>query len=123
MADQEAKKILSGVWGSSDAAQRMNPEEAGIDRRVGWHVGYEQPGSGSEPEREVVTQRWREIDGWAAHHMRTGGYHEYDAEVDYFQWARCIVEGHKYYCVEANGPALGNAVSPTTPGQQVWRLY
>lgn len=123
MADTEAKKILDGIWASDPSAAKFDPEDVGIDRATGYPVIYSQIGSGFEPEREVYNQRNGEWDGWAAHHMRTGGYHEYDVEVDYAQWARSTVEGHKYVASIANGPSLGNATDPTTPGQVVWTLY
>ena len=95
----------------------------GIDRADGWTEGYEQIGSGLEPEGPVWNQRWRELGGWAAENMRTGGLKGWDPDVNYLQYARAAVGLSKYAATVATGPAHGNTTDPLTPGQQVWRLY
>ena len=123
MADAQAKKILGKLWASGVNAARFAPEDIGLTRTTGWPVAYEQIGSGFEPEREIFNQRFREIDGWAGHNMRTGGAHEWDVDINYYQYARAYVDVHKYVALVATGPKHGNAVHPETPGQNIWRLY
>ena len=45
--DAEAKKLTP--W--ADSGDRQDPEDAGLDREIGWTVAYEQAGSGNSPER------------------------------------------------------------------------
>ena len=123
MADTQAKKILGHVWASGVSAARFDPGDVGIVRVAGWSVAYEQIGSGFEPEREIFNQRFRELDGWAEHNMRSGGSHEWDSDINYYQYARAYVGLHKYVALVATGPRVGNQVHPEEPGNAVWRLY
>lgn len=123
--DAEARKIIGNVWASADAADRENPEDLGISRRVGWPVSYEQVGTGDEPERTIFNQRFREWDGIFELKMRMGGVMPWNEGINYFQWARAIgSDGQKYMALRATGPAHGNAIAPTEDEREtVWRLY
>lgn len=122
MADQESRKILPGEWASAETAVRTDPEDVGIDREQGWDERYEQPGSGFEPELGVVNQRFRELDGWAREHIRSGGVLQYDPDIDYLQGAVVGVGRSKYSALVANGPATSNVTTPGTD-DTVWLLY
>lgn len=123
MADSESRKVIGNLWASGATADRQDPEDVGITRTAGFNLPYEQIGSGSEPERTVFNQLFRELHGWMEENIRTGGVKPYDALIDYYQYARVAVGASKYVALVANGPALGNTVSPTASGQQVWRIY
>ena len=84
---------------------------------------YEQIGSGVYPERTGFNQKHREWDSWAVDNMRFGGVKPYDADINYFQFARCTVGLHKFVALVANGPALGNTTHPQAANQSIWRLY
>ena len=49
--DEAAKVVTSTPW--ADQGDRSNPEDVGLNRLDGWTLGYEQRGSGLEPERPV----------------------------------------------------------------------
>ena len=116
--DDEAKKIEQ--WASGGA--RSLPEDEGIDRGVGWDVRYEQKGSGAEPEREVWNQLLRELTGQAVE-INARGVLQWDAELDYRQYAFVVGSGGKLHVSNvATGPATGNAEDPTSGGS-VWRVY
>ena len=123
MVDTQAKKILAGgIWASADAADRVDPEDVGISRTEGWRLAYEQIGSGFEPEREVVNQKFREWDGFTVDVARQGILF-WDADIDYVRYAFVAKGEHIYVANLANGPNTGNATDPDDSGQQVWRLY
>ena len=123
MADTESRKLLTGVWASGSTADREDPVDVGITRTAGFDLRYEQIGSGAEPERTVVNQKFREWSGWGVDNIRRGGVKPWDALVDYYQHARVAVNMSKYRATVATGPATGNATDPTTTGQTVWELY
>ena len=127
MADSEAIKILGNVWASDAGADRMDPEDVGINRLHGWPAAYEQIGSGAEPEREVWNQRWRELDGYFAEKMVLGIL-PWDPRIDYVHTAEAASfatgsDAKIYVTVRPSGPAGGNSTDPTAPGQNAWRIY
>ena len=115
--------MTGGVWASSSTAVRLDPEDVGIDRTEGWSESYEQIASELEPELGVWNQRYRELDSWATENTRTGGLKQFDADIDYLQYARCGLGLLKYVARVATGPATGNAIRPDATGQQAWLLY
>ena len=121
MADTEAKKILTGLW--ADSGDRTDPDDTSLtpslDRDDGWTSSFS-ASNGETPRRKVVNQRFRELDGAASDAMRYGGVYPYDAEINYFQHARCSVGAVEYRATVANGPATSNATNPTTSSQTVW---
>lgn len=118
MVDVQSRKI--GLW--ADTGDRADPETLGLDRGLGWTVGYEQQGSGLLPERLVFNQLLRELSGWAMDRM-TQGIPTWDAGIDYTQHAFVTHLGMVYVSDEATGPATGNPVAPNAAGQTTWRLY
>ena len=107
----------------AENGDRQDPEDAGIDRTVGWDVSYEQIGSGNFPEREVFQELVFEIT--SAHvDRREQGLYSWDGEVDYL---------HPVYVMGSDrilrrsladsGPNSGGAIDPTTPGQTAWEVY
>ena len=127
MVSQPYKELLSdGVWASGANADRQTPEDAGLVREDGFHVGYEQPGSGDSPERPVFNQRELEHDA-ALVDIAATGVLAYDADLDYrpVADAACFVTTASglYRTTILTGPTFGNATDPDTPGQTVWRLY
>ena len=117
MADTEVKKFINDIWASDSTAERVDPEDVGITRTVGWPEAYEQIGSGSEPERLVWQQKSREWDGGFAERTRYGALIPWDATINYYQFARVGSGIHKYISTVATGPAHGNATDPATSGQ------
>ena len=120
MAGSEAKKILTGLW--ADSGEREDPEDVDLVRVMGWPVSYEQIGSGKEPERTVVNQRFRELDGFASDVIHYGIL-PYDAEIDYYKHAFVVAGGNVHVSLEPNGPATGNVTDPDDSDQSVWRIY
>ena len=122
MADTEAKKILTGLW--ADSGDRTDPDDAtlspALSRTTGWPSSFSAP-DGNTPRRRVMNQKFREFDGAASDALRFGGPYPYDAEVNYYQHARCTVGANEYRAVRANGPdETGGAVSPSSDGQTTW---
>lgn len=119
--DAEAKKLLGNLW--ADTGDREDPEDVGIARATGWPVSYEQIGSGSEPERTVFNQRFRELDGWASDRIRMG-IPQWDIEVDYLHPAFVTTSSGLHVTRSGNtGPTYGNATDPDADAQTVWRRY
>ena len=123
MADTQSKKVLGATWASASMAETEAPEDVGITRSTGYTLPYEQIGSGSEPERTVVNQLFRELNAWMTDNMRYGGVKPWDGDINYLQYARATVGRSKYYASVETGPVHGNSVNPTASGQTVWRLY
>ena len=126
MVSQPYKDLAAGVWASGADADRQTPEDAGLVREDGFPVGYEQPGSGDSPEREVFNQRGLEHDA-ALVDIAATGVPAWDVEVDYrpVADAACFVTtptGLHLTRVDT-GPTFGNATDPDAPGQTVWRPY
>ena len=123
MADTEAKKIVSGgLW--ADSGDRTDPDDAtlspALSRTTGWPSSFSAP-DGNTPRRRVMNQKFREFDGAASDAIRFGGPYPYDADVNYYQHARCTVGANEYRAVRANGPdESGGAVNPSMGGQTTW---
>lgn len=123
--DAEAKKMIGHLW--ADTGERMDPEEAGIDRAKGWDRDYEQEGTGKYPRRAVSNQLRREIQGALVEKMLYGAP-RYAADVNWPLNAYVNYNGLLYRAVVANGPAdeLAGPESPagseTRPGA-VWRRF
>ena len=125
MASVDTRRLLAGpLWASSieGAANRQNPEAAGLTRTIGWDLKYQQEGAGFHPEREVVNQRMREWDGGLRDKF-VFGIPEWDDAVNYPQHGFCTVDGAIYVALEATGPALGNEISPDAAAQTSWREF
>ena len=115
--DTEALRLE--LW--AETGDRVDPESVRIDRGDGWTVGYEQTGSGLEPERLVFNQLVRELTGlfieWAQY-----GILRYDPDVTYPVLAFATdSNGNIVRAVEANGPAaVGGVRGPET---SAWTIY
>ena len=118
MADTQAKKLE--LWASS--GDREDPEDVGLTRADGWTVAYEQIGSGSEPERAVFNQLFRELSGWAIDRLRQG-IPSWDIEVDYIHPAFTTTASGVWVSTADSGPGSGNATDPDDSGQTLWRRY
>ena len=122
--DIEGKKVLEGLWASDAMADREDPEDEGIARQQGFGVSYEQVGSGATPERVVFNQRFREWDGFSTDVLRSNMPFPWDANIDYVAYAYVTGANGRIYLTEVpSGPSTGNAVDPTSEGQEVWRIY
>ena len=127
LSDPYKALIADGVFASSDAAERLTPAEAGLDRAEGWPLPYEQIGSGKFPEREVFNNHFYEKTSGLLD-IAKFGVPQWDAEVDYPVTADAkpfVTTASGLWVSDVNtGPAYGNATDPDTPNQQtVWRLY
>ena len=127
MVSDGYKDILSdGAWGGGAAHNRELPETAGLNRGNGWPVGYEQIGSGLEPERKVFNELDYEIDS-ALIDIAAMGVPAWDVEVDYrpaTNTACFVTTATGLHLTFTNtGPAFSNATNPDASGQTVWRLY
>ena len=121
MADTEAKKILTGLW--ADGGDRIDPDDATLtpvlDRDTGWTAPFS-ASDGNTPRRQVVNQRFRELDGAASDSMRWGLL-QYDADIDYHQHARVAVDDREFRAATENGPnTTAGIVGPTAAGQTAW---
>ena len=120
MADEQAKKILTGRW--ADTGDRTDPDDATLSpvlsRTTGWPAEFSAT-DGDTPRRRVFNQRFRELDGVAFDVMRYGVL-PYDADIDYPQNAVTNESGNLYRALVDNGPASANATDPTASGQTVW---
>ena len=118
--------IDDGVFASSDAAERLTPAEAGLDRAEGWPLAYEQIGSGKFPEREVFNNHHYEITSGLIDIAKFGVL-QWDAAVNYpvTADAKPFVSTASGLWVSdvSTGPAFGNATDPDTLNQQTWRRY
>ena len=122
--DIEGKKILDGVWASDPMADREDPEDEGIARQQGFGVSYEQVGSGATPERVVFNQRFIEWDSFGTDVLRSNLPLPWDPNIDYVAYAYVTGSNGRIYLTEVpSGPSSGNAVDPTSEGQEVWRIY
>ena len=125
ISDAAATLATSDSWASDatlGAQNRTLPEVHGINRRVGFSVAYQQPGTGFFPQRTVFNQRYYEWDEGFKHKILRG-VPEWDERINYFQHAFCNLNGILYVALVANGPEIGNAVSPDAPNNIVWRIY
>jgi len=116
--DTDALKIE--LWAAT--GDRGNPENYGLDRSTGWTVGYEQAGSGQEPEREVFNQLFRELSGLFLE-IQNVGILVWANDVDYRAGA-IVAKGELLYRATGNsGPGLGGAVDPASGDATKWARY
>ena len=120
--DQQSIRIRP--W-AVDAANRQDPENAGINRSARWDVRYEQIG-GETPERLVFNQMLHELSVFG-NSMNTGGILEWDAMANYIYNAAGPVsfvrgsDGLIYSARAVSGPRTGNASDPVTDNGTLWR--
>ena len=114
--DTEAKKIE--LW--ANTGDRLEPSDVGIDESLGWTVGYEQQGSGLEPEREVFNTLVRRITGWWLQWLRHGVL-PYDADLVYDAGAFVNHSEKLWRCIQQNGS--GYVVVEPGTDNDFWRLY
>ena len=116
--DAEILKIQK--WG--ETGDRTDPDDASLtpalSRSVGWPASFSNT-DGDTPRRAVMNQLFREITGLAAD-VRDQGVLEWDADVDYLQYAVVQAGGDLYSASVATGPSTSNATDPTASGQTVW---
>lgn len=116
MVDAEAKKI--DLWSST--GQRMDPEDVGLDRIVGWDISYVQVG-GNKPQRDVFNQLIYELSSLSLTVLSTG-IMPWDASVSYVHHAFCVgSDGRIYITKEDTGPRFGNSSDPTL--KVLWEEY
>lgn len=114
--DAQSKKIT--LW--AENGDRVEPSDIGIDESEGWTVGYEQQGSGQEPEREVFNTMIRRLSGWYLDWLQ-GGFLSYDVDLFYQVGAFVRHNAKVWTCIQANGPG-GTVVEPGTDAAY-WKLY
>lgn len=123
---RDAESIKIRPW-ATDAANRQDPEDVGIDRAAGWDVRYEQIG-GEYPGRLVFNQLLHELTT-LFHALNTGGLVEWSNQIDYVHTADGPISfvrgsnGFVYRAVAPSGPALGNASNPVTDDGTLWRRH
>ena len=118
--------ITGGVWASAQSADRVAPEDVGLDRSEGWPQSYEQIGAGKEPERTVFNELHHEITAGLID-CAEYGVPPWDETVNYRPSAdaHCFVTKPSGLWVtnQNTGPEFGNETDPDTVGQQIWRRY
>ena len=116
--DAEAKKIR--LW--AENGDRKDPDAPDlappIDRLIGWPASFSEE-DGDTPRRGVMNQIQREFSGFAVETMEAGVL-EWDAEINYRQYAMVQRNGLLVRASVATGPDAGNVTDPATPGQAVW---
>ena len=120
MADDQAIKILEGLW--AESGDRTDPDDSALtpplDREDGWPDSFSMSG-GDVPRRRVFNQIIRELQGAASDSMRYGGPYPYDNRVDYYLDGHCTIGLIEYRATAENGPAT-TVVSPADVGQTTW---
>ena len=125
MADDNAIRLLGMEW--AEDGERETPEDAGIDRELGFGVVFEQRGGRTVP-RLVFQQLFYEQSSFSTS-MMVHGILPWDARVNYRHDAArqehaFVVgsDGNIHISTAASGPALGNANDPVADGT-TWRPY
>lgn len=127
MVGQPFKDLIGdGVWASAPTALRTLPEDEGIDRAVGWPVGYEQLGSGSLVGRGEANNHRHEVTS-ALIDIAAHGVLPWDAELNYVPtaeaWCFTKTESGLWLTETPTGPRFGNPTDPETAGQTIWRRW
>ena len=109
-----------GTGAEATAVRETVAAGPALDLSVGWTSEFS-VAEGLSLRRRIFNQLFRQIDGAASDHMRLG-VGPYDAEIDYAQGAQVTAGGAAVFrALVANGPATGNAASPTAADQTVWQ--
>ncbi|MBF2754663.1 MAG: fibronectin type III domain-containing protein [Gammaproteobacteria bacterium AqS3] len=122
--DSEAKKLFkSKAWAIDSPSNRADMDDPNvtpqIDRAKGWDDTYSQQ-NGNLPDRRHFNQVLCETS--AAAIMVKDGVSQWDNEVDYPVHGITNVKGVLWRAKVATGPTTSNAVSPSTPNQNVWEM-
>lgn len=119
--DDEIVKIEK--WGGdlTDPDDILDPEDAtpAVARNFGWPPAFSVD---QAPRRPVVNQVFRELTGLAVD-VRDTGILEWDARVNYKQYAAVQRGGTLYFASDTTGPDSGNtyiATDPSTTPKTVW---
>ena len=116
--DAEAKKIKK--W--ADTGDRTDPDDSSLtptlSRATGWPSSFS-ASAGDTPRRRVMNQVLRELTGLGVEVMSRGVL-EWDADIDYAQYAVVQQTGTLRRATVATGPGTSNATDPDAAGQVIW---